>query len=647
MALAVTPVPAVAQEYPALPQLPQFEVESPLSTVLTSPMAAELPLPTPYPFTVAPRKAHAGRLVRLLGLSAQPASSAGVDNLPLPSTIEQSEQVERPGNGGHPTLAGSAKVAARAAMPGPTSLPSSQTHALTLPSGKAIVSRPAMVAASTAVPTKINAVIPATATEDPVRGTREAKFSHPLGNAVVAAAGVQEQSLSLIDIEIELPLEQSTAPGAMPAKLMPPETRIGSAVIEAPRLPLEDDATATDIAILRAPALVKPNAGEGLKLQTITRAESSRDAGQAGQRSTRPVAAGMSSSPKQDSGTLAITRATPMALNEGASFQLSDRDDMATFNLSDAPVSGEAPRFSLSDEPTELRPALDRPGVSDQPLKPRLPSVAGGSRPGTSFNPTQPASSSSTKPMRVWVEGEPSSTNSLSIAKVSAPRRSVPVEFATRSATPSVSEAVAKLESQPGLSHLPNNRSAAQSLASNVVSARGVAAEAVPPRLIPSETSVPMTGEFKHGPSLTIAVEDAIVRQAQSTIVELSTEHSHICRLIQAGPTTFTVMGLQPGTTRIAVVTAQADGQQEIQIVDVHVEQARVAPAGGIDELARQISTSLTQLFPQYAIEIDVMERSLLVQGEVGSEAEAKRIVGLIRKASLMPVIDRLRSPEQ
>lgn len=141
---------------------------------------------------------------------------------------------------------------------------------------------------------------------------------------------------------------------------------------------------------------------------------------------------------------------------------------------------------------------------------------------------------------------------------------------------------------------------------------------------------------------LRVGVHDALVLNSDTPIAELSVENPKLCQLIQTGAKTYSLIGVQPGSTRIALVSLTSQGDRAVEIREVTV--AAATANSGIDGLAKEIATALDQLYPNYAIEVDVFEKSLLVQGEVASESEAKRIIAFVRKTSLMPVIDRLQS---
>ncbi len=230
------------------------------------------------------------------------------------------------------------------------------------------------------------------------------------------------------------------------------------------------------------------------------------------------------------------------------------------------------------------------------------------------------------QPMRVQIEGEPSPAvlapkqKPVASAKPQHPSiRSVP-EF-------QVPTAMVETASQQG----PAQR----------------ASLAVPlDRLATSATSL-QPSKMKQGEPLRVGMQNATLLHTETGVAQVSVENPLVCQLLQTGEKSYSLIGLQPGNTRVALISTLANGEQSVEIREVSVAGPRAAAPSALDGLAQGIVTSLEQLYPQYAIDIDVVDRSLLVQGEVTSEAEAKRIIAFVRKASLTPVIDKLMSQEQ
>lgn len=143
--------------------------------------------------------------------------------------------------------------------------------------------------------------------------------------------------------------------------------------------------------------------------------------------------------------------------------------------------------------------------------------------------------------------------------------------------------------------------------------------------------------------SLQVKVQDSVALTSDAAIVEYSVERPEFCQLLKTGERTVTLVGLRAGTTRIALVTTAQDGQR---LVEIH----EVAVNGGTDsdvdlrQLVRDISQTVSQLYPDSDVQIQFYKDYLLVRGMASSEADAKKILTLIRKTSLAPVVDQLQS---
>ena len=145
------------------------------------------------------------------------------------------------------------------------------------------------------------------------------------------------------------------------------------------------------------------------------------------------------------------------------------------------------------------------------------------------------------------------------------------------------------------------------------------------------------------GPELSVKLQDVTPIALESEILELSVEHPGICQLIQTSANTFSVIGLKSGSTRIALITNQSSKNNSVEIREVSVGRPGTADSE-LSGLARNLTETLRQLFPGSKVEVVAADGSLLVQGVAGSEADARKILTFIRKTSLRPVVDRLKS---
>lgn len=132
--------------------------------------------------------------------------------------------------------------------------------------------------------------------------------------------------------------------------------------------------------------------------------------------------------------------------------------------------------------------------------------------------------------------------------------------------------------------------------------------------------------------------------QSVETIQGLSVEREEICQLIQSGPRTFSVVGLREGETRIAVVS-DVNGQRKIEIHHVIVGSSKQT-ANDPATLASEVSHTISQLYPRSKIRITPRGSQLVVSGTVDSDDTAKKILSLVRKTTLTPVVDELQAKQ-
>lgn len=67
----------------------------------------------------------------------------------------------------------------------------------------------------------------------------------------------------------------------------------------------------------------------------------------------------------------------------------------------------------------------------------------------------------------------------------------------------------------------------------------------------------------------------------------------------------------------------------------------------GLAGLAKDISRSVAKMVPHSDVEIVAYTDYLLVHGFTPYESNAKKILALVRKTSLVPVVDQLKTNER
>lgn len=159
----------------------------------------------------------------------------------------------------------------------------------------------------------------------------------------------------------------------------------------------------------------------------------------------------------------------------------------------------------------------------------------------------------------------------------------------------------------------------------------------------PSAKNETFRGEMTVGPTVVVRREDSAIIEKQKRVIEYSVEHPGICNLIQTGNNALSLIGLKEGDTRIAVVTAGDEGKRNIEIHSVRVASATTAQVE-LSGLAREVTRTIARLYPRSQIEVLTDGDQLIVQGNVELERDARKIVNLVRKTSLIPVVDRVQA---
>ncbi|MEZ6135157.1 MAG: hypothetical protein R3C53_09630 [Pirellulaceae bacterium] len=127
------------------------------------------------------------------------------------------------------------------------------------------------------------------------------------------------------------------------------------------------------------------------------------------------------------------------------------------------------------------------------------------------------------------------------------------------------------------------------------------------------------------GPAVSVKPQDATTIMLGSEIVELSVEHPSICQLIQTGSTTFSLVGLRAGETRIALITLLPTGERTVEIRSVTVAGNATDTRTGIKGLAEEMTRTISRIYPNSDVDVFAVNGELLVQGVVSSESDARK----------------------
>lgn len=140
---------------------------------------------------------------------------------------------------------------------------------------------------------------------------------------------------------------------------------------------------------------------------------------------------------------------------------------------------------------------------------------------------------------------------------------------------------------------------------------------------------------------LRVSVKDSVTLSSVEPIRALSVEHEDICQVLQSSDKTCSVIGLREGETRVALIS-EVNGQRQVQVHQVTVGNAK-SQANDSGSLATGISQTISQLYPKSRVKVSTRGSQLVVGGTVDSNETAKKILSLVRKTTLSPVVDELQ----
>ncbi|GAB5404746.1 MAG: hypothetical protein Aurels2KO_29770 [Aureliella sp.] len=244
------------------------------------------------------------------------------------------------------------------------------------------------------------------------------------------------------------------------------------------------------------------------------------------------------------------------------------------------------------------------------------------------------------KPMQVLIEGQPARVVDSRKASTPAPSGSLPkpmfetartgtanrYQSSRKNSLPSPRPVRARLASQA--TPVAPKSEVGKSFESSRKSAEA--------RKLPPEALAKMS-------RLSVVVEQAIPMSVRSSIVQTSVEDPSVCQLIQSGERSLSLVGLKAGSTRVAIVTSQDGSEPKVRVYEVAVGRGAKAEYG-LNELAAGIDETVTRLYPGSRIRVTSGEGHLVVSGIADSEEQARRVLALVRRTSLMPVTDKLRT---
>ncbi len=192
---------------------------------------------------------------------------------------------------------------------------------------------------------------------------------------------------------------------------------------------------------------------------------------------------------------------------------------------------------------------------------------------------------------------------------------------------------------------------------SNVPScpADALAPSVEPKQKLVDETSKPLIPEseeatekirkdlpIREGKSVSLRPEATTTIECKTTLSEYSIEHPKTCRVIKTSENKLTLIALQPGKTRVAFVTTNSDGESFIDLRQVEV-QGTTLPIDSRAAIAEELTATIAQLYETKTVGVIAKGDEFIVSGTAATEKDARKILSLIRKTTLCPVIDKLK----
>ncbi len=259
-------------------------------------------------------------------------------------------------------------------------------------------------------------------------------------------------------------------------------------------------------------------------------------------------------------------------------------------------VENNKTKFSLSDSSSpENQPVVQAISRSSGLL-------------AAAVEPTRPLSSpTNSNPMNVRIEGEPGFAKAINASPSLTTNKPI-------SASPTPSTIATKSPSVGNSSRNATHKSVSDN----------------------TPDPIPAIGE-----RLEVDLHEATNVETSNPISGLSIEHPELCQVLKSGERTISLVGLKAGQTRVALFTSDAAGDRKIEIRDVVIAGTETRQAD-MKSMAVDIGRSVHNMYPKSRIEVIAEAEGLTVQGYASTEDEAKKIISLVRRTSLQPVVDRL-----
>ena len=116
-----------------------------------------------------------------------------------------------------------------------------------------------------------------------------------------------------------------------------------------------------------------------------------------------------------------------------------------------------------------------------------------------------------------------------------------------------------------------------------------------------------------------------------------------VCQAIATGPNQLKLIGTGNGVTRLVVWADTKNSPTRVRTFEIHVEDVVETTGASLKGKTRMLNDSILHMFPNADISVQQERDRLIVAGDCDSEAEAKKIIRMVRKTCLIPVRDEIK----
>ena len=191
---------------------------------------------------------------------------------------------------------------------------------------------------------------------------------------------------------------------------------------------------------------------------------------------------------------------------------------------------------------------------------------------------------------------------------------------------------------------------------SPTASTTALASSVQPKQMLLEETSKPLIPEveettetvrkdlpIREGKLVSLRPEATTTIECKTTLSEYSIEHPKTCRVVKTSDNKLTLIALQPGKTRVAFVTTNSEGESFIELRQVEV-QATSLPKDSRAAIAEELTATISQMYETKTVSVIAKNDEFIVSGTAATEKDARKILSLVRKTTLCPVVDKLKA---